>query len=362
MLAPLQVVRNEAAGATQLRHVDAGLDAEAVEQIDARPRSRRCRSAPLAYGQPPSPATEQSNVATPHFERTRRCWRAPGRRCRGNGRQVRSTGTRCGDALDQRLRLARRAGADRVAERHLVRAHRMQRARRRRATAPASTSPSYGQPSTTRCSRARACRAPRAASNDRRARSRLSAIEQLMLRLRERFGRGDEHRHLVGARRAAPPRSPSCSASAPDSARRACARMRAITSAASAICGTHFGDTNDVASIAGRPASVSMSISATLTSVGTIAFSFCKPSRGPTSHSRTARGSSGEALIAPRRPRSQDPRRRRDRRLRRRDRRRAKLHRDDNAGRGCGDRVFHLHRLEHDERRTFFDRIARFRP
>ena len=45
--------------------------------------------------------------------------------------------------------------------------------------------------------------------------------------------------------------------------------MRAITSAASAICGTHFGETNDVASIAGKPASVSASISATLTSVGT---------------------------------------------------------------------------------------------
>ena len=41
-----------------------------------------------------------------------------------------------------------------------------------------------------------------------------------------------------------------------------------MTSAASAICGTHLGETNDVASIAGSPASVSMSISATLTSVG----------------------------------------------------------------------------------------------
>jgi len=42
--------------------------------------------------------------------------------------------------------------------------------------------------------------------------------------------------------------------------------MRAITSAASAICGTHVGDTNDVVSIAGQPAAVSMSISATLVS------------------------------------------------------------------------------------------------
>jgi uncharacterized membrane protein (UPF0136 family) len=59
--------------------------------------------------------------------------------------------------------------------------------------------------------------------------------------------------------------------------------MPAITSAPSAICGTHFGETNDAASMLTKPASVSRLISATLTSVGTIAFSFCSPSRGPTS-------------------------------------------------------------------------------
>ena len=75
--------------------------------------------------------------------------------------------------------------------------------------------------------------------------------------------------------------------------------MRAITSAASAICGTHFGDTNDVASIAGTPASASVSISATFTSVGTIAFSFCSPSRGPTSTMRTAFGSFGATMRVP---------------------------------------------------------------
>ena len=59
--------------------------------------------------------------------------------------------------------------------------------------------------------------------------------------------------------------------------------MAAITSAASAICGTHFGDTKLVASIAGRPASVNRSMSPTLTAVGTSPGSFCNPSRGPTS-------------------------------------------------------------------------------
>src|SRR4030095_10469980 len=67
--------------------------------------------------------------------------------------------------------------------------------------------------------------------------------------------------------------------------------MRFITSAASAICGTHFGETNAVASIARNPASVSASIKATFSSVGTIAFSFCRPSRGPTSTRRTMEGS-----------------------------------------------------------------------
>src|SRR5262245_2649242 len=64
-----------------------------------------------------------------------------------------------------------------------------------------------------------------------------------------------------------------------------------MTSAASAICGTHFGDTKLVASIDGTPASASASISATLTSVGTTPFSFCRPSRGPTSTMRTRAGS-----------------------------------------------------------------------
>src|SRR5215831_7938925 len=74
--------------------------------------------------------------------------------------------------------------------------------------------------------------------------------------------------------------------------------MADMTAAASAICGTHFGETKLVASIAGRPASVSRSIRPTLTSVGTVPFSFCRPSRGPTSTMRTRRGSFIERSIA----------------------------------------------------------------
>src|SRR5215470_8759417 len=63
--------------------------------------------------------------------------------------------------------------------------------------------------------------------------------------------------------------------------------MRSSTSVWSAICGTHFGETNAVASTAGRPASARRSISSSLTAVGTSPGSFCSPSRGPTSTMRT---------------------------------------------------------------------------
>ena len=47
--------------------------------------------------------------------------------------------------------------------------------------------------------------------------------------------------------------------------------MPRSTSAASASCGTHFGDTKLVACIAGKPAVLRRSISSTLTEVGTYA-------------------------------------------------------------------------------------------
>src|SRR5258708_35969402 len=63
--------------------------------------------------------------------------------------------------------------------------------------------------------------------------------------------------------------------------------MRAITWSVLAICGTHLGDTKLPASTAEWPAEDSASISATLASTGTGLASFCRPSRGPTSTSRT---------------------------------------------------------------------------
>ncbi len=67
--------------------------------------------------------------------------------------------------------------------------------------------------------------------------------------------------------------------------------MRSSTSVWSAICGIHFGETKAVASIARRPASARRSISSSFTAVGTSPFSFCSPSRGPTSTMRTLSGS-----------------------------------------------------------------------
>src|SRR3546814_11291428 len=63
-----------------------------------------------------------------------------------------------------------------------------------------------------------------------------------------------------------------------------------MTSAASASCGTHFGLTKLVASMQRRPVADRRSISSTLAAVGMMDFSFCRPSRGPTSTMRTLAG------------------------------------------------------------------------
>src|SRR5580692_5539385 len=59
--------------------------------------------------------------------------------------------------------------------------------------------------------------------------------------------------------------------------------IAAITSVEVAICGTHFGDTNEAASMLTKPARDRRLTSSILTSAGMVSFSFCKPSRGPTS-------------------------------------------------------------------------------
>src|SRR5687768_4872529 len=66
--------------------------------------------------------------------------------------------------------------------------------------------------------------------------------------------------------------------------------MRARTSAASAICGTHFGLTNAVTSTTDSPERASRFTNETLSAVEIATFSFCNPSRGPTSTMVTWRG------------------------------------------------------------------------
>jgi hypothetical protein len=63
------------------------------------------------------------------------------------------------------------------------------------------------------------------------------------------------------------------------------------TAALSAICGTHFGLTKLVTSISRNPAACRRWTSSILTAASTICFSFCSPSRGPTSTSVTREGS-----------------------------------------------------------------------
>src|ERR1700676_4984933 len=57
----------------------------------------------------------------------------------------------------------------------------------------------------------------------------------------------------------------------------------AKTSAASAICGTHFALTNADTSMTGRSAALRRSTNEILSAVEIEACSFCRPSRGPTS-------------------------------------------------------------------------------
>ena len=60
------------------------------------------------------------------------------------------------------------------------------------------------------------------------------------------------------------------------------------TSAASAICGSRRAGTKEATSISRTPAATSASIQRSLSAVGMVALTDCKPSRGPTSLIRTS--------------------------------------------------------------------------
>src|SRR3954470_14227520 len=73
--------------------------------------------------------------------------------------------------------------------------------------------------------------------------------------------------------------------------------MPASTAALSAICGTHFGLTKLVTSISRTPAGGSRCTSSILTAASTVCFSFCSPSRGPTSTRVTREGSMASPCV-----------------------------------------------------------------
>src|SRR5882757_10564508 len=72
-----------------------------------------------------------------------------------------------------------------------------------------------------------------------------------------------------------------------------------MTASASAICGTNFGCTNEVASTRRAPAAIARSMSATLSAVDTGTDWFCNPSRGPTSTIWMLFGRPADAIVGP---------------------------------------------------------------
>jgi len=62
-----------------------------------------------------------------------------------------------------------------------------------------------------------------------------------------------------------------------------CRRLRRVC----LTCGTHLGETKEPASMVVNPVLASLSTSSILVARGTVCFSFCSPSRGPTSTMRT---------------------------------------------------------------------------
>ena len=117
-----------------------------------------------------------------------------------------------------------------------------------------------------------------------------------MLRVREALRRRCKDRDLVGLRQPGRARSPACSASAPRSAYLARAGSRAMTSAASAICGTHLGadEARDL-DLAGNRSADSRSTRRILSDGRRCRFSFCKPvARG---HLESATCSGSELAI-----------------------------------------------------------------
>lgn len=151
-----------------------------------------------------------------------------------------------------------------------------------RTTRAGSTSPSYGQPHTVETYARTATPASRAGGTISENTESVSSIDLLTLaRLCA----------SLALRKTAISRRPTASArSRPRAFGHRALKVTPgsvaivlASSSASASCGTHFGETKLVISIRRRPAATSAAMSRRLPSIGIIAASFWRPSRGLTS-------------------------------------------------------------------------------
>ena len=161
-------------------------------------------------------------------------------------------------------------------------------ASRSRSTPPGRPRLRTGSPRPSRRSRARACPASRAGPMVSSNAASVSAIVLLMFFLLcvslalmktaisfipASFARSRPRAFGQSALKATRGRADGARAPSTNSA----------SSSASASCGIHFGETKLVISIRASPAATSASMSRSLPESGTVAFSFCRPSRGDTS-------------------------------------------------------------------------------
>ena len=234
----------------------------------------------------PKPAMQLSNVAMPSSiaaETSPACRRHRGGRKLGDGHHSRHRAHKL-------LRLARGTGADGIAERDFVAAHRLERCGDITHAGRIDVALVRAAENAGDVAAGREPRVPLAASATGFARSRLSSTPQLMF-FRENVSEAATNMAPRRSRRPAPPRSPWGSASAPDNARPACGGSAPSLRRCPPSGAPDFGDTKLVASITGKPASVSRSINDLYLRKDPVSFS-SEVARGPTlDHGLTCCGS-----------------------------------------------------------------------
>ena len=313
-----EAVAHAAPGPLDRVGVDAGLEPLALAGIARAPRSRRCPALRVRTG-----------IRRGRRRRSRRCGhrpRARRRRSRAPGRPCRAGGARSARAARARSTAATTSGtcsgrATPIVSPIEISSHpSAASSAATRATAAGATAPVVGAAERRRHVPARPHPGRERALEHRRERGQRLGDGHVHVRAREPLGGGGEDGDRVGAGRLGPLQAAQRWARAPDSGRPRGGGRRAGPASASASCGTALGETNDVTSTTGRPASARSSTKRTFSAAGTVAASFWRPSRGPTSTTvtrsaltrrRPARRAPARATRAPRRRRAPPRRRRR---------------------------------------------------